>query len=403
MNHFNINSLDDDDICYTDSKDLNGYDHKDNDLKKINDHKDFNNDHKDFIEKSKKDKISVISFHDYIKTECTLGKGGFGIVNAAFYKTLDIAVKTLSVLPEEAKEGILLEIQINKRIKSSKIPILYGKAIDKDKNLCLIIERIKGFDLAKVISSFSLKTEIKYCNMPNFNHYTYQNNLINQSNTYSNFQGFDLNDLMRIKFSIDMADALVYIHKNDIIHRDLKPSNYIIDINSMTVKLLDFGISKLILNDESVINSKPREGTLLYYSPENCDTSFKKDEPCVVTSKKSDIFSFGLVLNEFFSGDYPWKNRIKKSHPFPVLTILNNPKEKFDPSENIKISEIVKIIKHCTIFDKNIRYSSKELYHHLIFCLYLELSGQGNGIKEYLKILVLYNSEISGKSSKIFI
>ena len=97
--------------------------------------------------------------------------------------------------------------------------------------------------------------------------------------------------------------AIDYMHKNGFIYRDLKPENILIDKEGY-IKLTDFGLSKIILEDENNNSSNTICGTLEYMAPE----IIKGKQ----YNKSVDWYSFGIVLYEMLCGNLPFKlkNRI---------------------------------------------------------------------------------------------
>ncbi len=84
-----------------------------------------------------------------------------------------------------------------------------------------------------------------------------------------------------------------------IIHRDIKPSNILVmyDSNSReSIKLLDFGIAKLLQADSDRTNYYL--GTLAYSSPEQMDGKEELDQ-------RSDIYSLGIIMFEMLTGKMP--------------------------------------------------------------------------------------------------
>ena len=90
-----------------------------------------------------------------------------------------------------------------------------------------------------------------------------------------------------------IINALEYIHSHGYIHGDLNINNILIDENNQ-IKIIDFGLSRLENEKESKIL-----GDIQFCSPE----SIKYRE----ITKKSDLWSLGIILYKFYSGKYPFE------------------------------------------------------------------------------------------------
>ena len=103
-----------------------------------------------------------------------------------------------------------------------------------------------------------------------------------------------------IDFGIQIAQGLAAAHEKGIVHRDLKPDNLFVTKDGR-VKILDFGLAKLMQSKESVANVAPTltlpgvaMGTIGYMAPEQVRG--------LATDQRSDIFAFGAILCEMVMG-----------------------------------------------------------------------------------------------------
>jgi len=126
--------------------------------------------------------------------------------------------------------------------------------------------------------------------------------------------------------------AIDYLHKNGYIYRDLKPENILIDKEG-NIKLTDFGLSKVVTNNENNNTTNTLCGTLEYIAPE----IFKRQP----YDKSVDWFSFGVVLYEMLTGQLPFNI---KSEEFDESKYKNiKYPEKMSPEAKELIEKLLEI------------------------------------------------------------
>lgn len=121
------------------------------------------------------------------------------------------------------------------------------------------------------------------------------------------------------RIAVQIASSLQNAHENNIIHRDLKPDNVMLTWSgigrtaSQIVKVLDFGIAKIISDDgseqsRSVTSPNELFGTPEYMSPEQ--VSGKE------LDNRTDIYSLGIILYRMITGELPFRART----PLMIMT-----------------------------------------------------------------------------------
>ena len=158
-----------------------------------------------------------------------------------------------------------------------------------------------------------------------------------------------------VDISIKICEALEVIHEQGIIHRDIKPSNILVT-EDKDIKITDFGIVKD--STPSLTQTGSILGTAQYISPEQARG--------IKISKRSDIYSLGVVMYEMLTGDPPFRGDDSLS------VALRHIREKPTlPSNIIKnlSKNLETVIVKCLLKNPEDRYSSAtQLKEDLIRC-----------------------------------
>ncbi|XP_038885124.1 LEAF RUST 10 DISEASE-RESISTANCE LOCUS RECEPTOR-LIKE PROTEIN KINASE-like 1.4 isoform X1 [Benincasa hispida] len=190
-----------------------------------------------------------------------LGDGGFGTV---YYGKLvdgrEVAVKRLYEHNCKRVEQFMNEVDILAHLQHKNLVKLYGCTSRFSQGLLLVYEYIPNGTVADHLHGSRMKLGL-------------------------------LSWPIRLRIAIETANALMYLHRSEIIHRDVKTNNILLDEN-FTVKVADFGLSRLFPTNVTHVSTAP-QGTPGYVDPEYY--------LCYQLTTKSDVYSFGVVLIELIS------------------------------------------------------------------------------------------------------
>ena len=208
------------------------------------------------------------------RVERRIGQGGFATVYAALDPATGerVAVKVLrpEVLSRQTVERFLREGQAVDVIRHPSVVRVLGVGVLDDGRPTLIMELLDGVTLQALVRSAGR-----------------------------------LSPAEALEVLTPVVGALTAAHEQAIIHRDLKPANIVVSdgAGGRSVKLLDFGIAKLLLPDggESLTATGHRLGTPQFMAPEQIRA--------LPVDRRTDIYALGVILYFCLTGDYPFDSK----------------------------------------------------------------------------------------------
>lgn len=231
---------------------------------------------------SEQEGIEELNLGDHMKAEWFRGKligsGSFGTVYMGVNKTTGelIAVKEVPI-PKDDSGG------------------------DKQRSLKMVealkreINFMKDFDHENIVQYLGFQTNSDSLHI--FLEYVPGGSLFSILNQTGPFE-----DTLVRRYSRQILAGLQYLHDRHIVHRDIKGANVLVD-NRGVIKISDFGLSKKAETQQLLSNRQSMQGSAFWMAPE----VVRQHGGATV---KADIWSFGCLLIELYTG----------THPFPQLS-----------------------------------------------------------------------------------
>jgi hypothetical protein len=148
-----------------------------------------------------------------------------------------------------------------------------------------------------------------------------------------------------LDYAMQMATGLAAAHDKGIVHRDLKPENLFLT-DDHRIKILDFGLARITRPETASadVTDVPTEtvvteavmGTVSYMSPEQIRG--------LTADRRSDVFSFGIILYELVTGTRPFKGETSVDTMTAILT--KDPLDVPNPFRTLP-QPLARIIEHC--------------------------------------------------------
>jgi eukaryotic-like serine/threonine-protein kinase len=249
------------------------------------------------------------------RIQAELGRGGFGVVYSAYDPTVGrpVAIKVLTALGDsQLLSRFKNEAAAAGNLRHKNIITIYDYG-DDDGLPYIVMELLEGEDLNQIIAARKP--------MPL---------------------------LQKVSIMLQVADGLRSAHRAGVVHRDVKPGNIRL-LPDGTVKLMDFGIARLIAG--SGVTRLTRQGhvigTLYYMAPEQV----LGEE----VDALSDIFAYGSTYYELLTGKHPFQgldprsvfHKITAEDPEPVRNLVPDCPEALE-----------KVVNRTLQKDRDLRYQS---------------------------------------------
>ncbi|MEG3835887.1 AAA family ATPase [Microcoleus sp. Z1_C3] len=139
-----------------------------------------------------------------------------------------------------------------------------------------------------------------------------------------------------LHLAIQITDALGKVHQKKVIHKDINPSNIVLNPQTGQIKIIDFGLSTILCQENpSLTSPNLLEGTLAYISPEQTGRMNRS------LDYRTDFYSLGVTFYELLTNQLPFESVDALELVHCHIAQQPNSPHKINPSIPLSLSEIV--------------------------------------------------------------
>ncbi|GAB4181838.1 MAG: hypothetical protein Fur006_17160 [Coleofasciculaceae cyanobacterium] len=139
-----------------------------------------------------------------------------------------------------------------------------------------------------------------------------------------------------LHLAIKITEALGKVHQKNVIHKDINPSNIVLNPQTGQLKIIDFGLSTRLSQENPVLkNPNVLEGTLAYMSPEQTGRMNR------VLDYRSDFYSLGVTFYELLTNQLPFESVEALELVHCHIAKQPIPPHEINPEIPLSVSEIV--------------------------------------------------------------
>ena len=256
------------------------------------------------------------------RVERVLGEGGMGIVVKATHLELEQSVALKFLQPEALEktsvvERFAREAKALAKLKSEHVAHVIDVGKLEDGSPYIVMEYLDGEDLASLLDrdgALPIEEAVGYL--------------------------------------LEASEAIAEAHAGRIVHRDLKPANLFLAKRASdkkpTVKVLDFGISKVLDDEVALTKTSAGLGSAQYMAPEQMRNAKNCDE-------RADLWALGVILYELLTGCVPFEG---ESVHEVVANVLELSRKKLSDRVPTIPKELEALVDACLVLDPKKRIGS---------------------------------------------